>query len=308
MAAYVHYSHLESVKLLYYIITKYLDSKNGEKDKNYYGVVNLEFFSDSLNVINLVQHIKNDGKWKNITQAIWTPRSNAKPIHTLARTIEQGLPYVISNTHNSRILEFLERQKLDIGTEHFLWKHLDKQDVYKNTSWLLYYIDERKTSRHQRSLVKAVLELSSFSEATVKDFRITLDQCEIYNGHFEIFGAPTTFLSINAKLGKSREKDLSLIFNMGVGNVSFAIGQYRDLERSIYSGMAVIKKITDNKKHEPCSYSFDKDRPEDIPDFIWEYFKNKSLIIFEVPEAIHSEKDFVELIEVLYLKSKRNKR
>jgi hypothetical protein len=278
--------HWDAVELVAHIICK-LEQKN-IKEFHDYDVLQkyLEFYS-------------------NIEQAKAASISSLDTTNTLSnliRMIRTKEPVTITKKELTAIEKYIgEENKVPVQLLDVIWRPKSKATLFIGR-WWLYSYDEIDS---EPCIVRSVMTLRPFNKAIIDSLQNDTGNKQRYVGKYHIYGINANYMNIILHTEETEEKDLQMLFYVGSEIPEIALGQYHNVEGTIYSGTAVIERALTRGSTTAKYFKFkDNTEQSEIPTYIWDYFKDKHLNSLRVPAFITSEEKFVKWLE--FHKAKRN--
>lgn len=229
--------------------------------------------------------------------------SSLKTTNTLSglvRRIRTKEPVVLTKSEYNTISNYIGQENpVALQELNITWTPKNKASLFLGR-WWLYSYDELNG---EAGIVRSVIYFKPFNKAVVDSLRNNIGSKQRYVGKYHMYGSDATYMIIAMRTEETIEKDLHMLFYIGAEVPTLSIGQYHNVDGTIFSGTAVIQRSTGRGHTIPKFFPFkDKSADQDtIPSYIWEYFKEKCLNILRVPASITNEEKFIK-----WLKMKRN--
>jgi hypothetical protein len=205
--------------------------------------------------------------------------------------INEGVPKDSSNFYSIEVRNYI-----------FPWFPSKKFFHLQSTIWWLYCYDRSSVDLGNgdvlvEGVTRALLKLNPFGKAELKNYSMGTSKIEDYVGNYSMYGKDEKHISLMLKLKKTNEKDLRILLYVGTDEITFALGQYHNIGRSIYSGTCLLERIQEPISDEKLNVRFfteaisaDKGL---IPKYIWSYFKGRNRNYIRTPCTITNIHDFI---------------
>ncbi len=311
----VHLHHWDAVELFCYLVATYERLDIGIFKDNEVLVDFVGKYSTDPHVYELTEaifgkkqiiapkaEIDEKGKVKKANE-IKSISARRKTVYELTKMIRFEEPVVLPEKTFKNYLDFINKEreeKINIHkTSLKRWEPSKKMRAFENTQWALYYYDEESDKSDGPDIemiggvTRALLRLKPFGKAEIRGYRTTKKDSEIYNGYYSMYGEK--YMLLEMKLGEYREKDLHILFYIGTGSLTLAIGQFHNVGASIYSGTVILEKFTSKSVpayEDADAGTFFPSDHIDLPKHISEFFRDKRRNILRVPSNITSISDF----------------
>jgi hypothetical protein len=220
-----------------------------------------------------------------IAQMVGQDNYYPKALYDLSQEIRFSEPVVRSASRLLLLLKYIEEeytlmQYQPLGS---LWNPNDKQRMFEDSTWALYYYEEYLDSsikKIQTGVTRAIVKLLPFAKLIIKDIDASKGEPgkeEEFKGKYSIYGGSVgQHLLLEGRLGDAQEKNLHILLYIGTGRFEvseIALGQYHDVGQSIYSGTVIMEKIDPEAKDLVPKF-FKKD-DVGVEPVIWDYFRDK---------------------------------
>ena len=220
--------------------------------------LHLKDFQRNVVLNDQLQKYSHEDLYPEITKKIFGTRVNTykdivanhpKSFYELGRKIRQNVSIIISDEEVNAYLQYIDMQEMKADYElHAAWIPSNTQRDWENANLYLYYHHQERddddiNATKFSGVATAILKLSKFGKAEIIGFK----ESECYIGQFSAYGKEEKHLLLEMKLKKNKKKDLHMLFYVGTGQVKFALGQFHNIGRAIYSGTALIESTRTSK-------------------------------------------------------------
>jgi hypothetical protein len=221
-----------------------------------------------------------------------------KALYDLTHNIRYSEPFTPSASLLILLLKYIGESNT-LTTFNLLkeWVPNDKQRTFENTVWHLYYYEEYTefANGHCVSGVsRAIVRLLPFGKLQIDNIDVSHGEPgndEQYRGKFSIYGGKKgNYLLLEARMGSAAEKDLHVLVYIGVGELKqgdIALGEYHNVNDSIYSGTAIIEKMGGSASLESQFFRYGDTQ---IDALFWQYFTDKRQNRIRVKSGINNKK------------------
>lgn len=269
----VFIQHWDAVELFCLVVSKF----KGQSIKLYYDNKTLDSALSYYSVIENGQRLSQD--------TIGTVNT----ISNVVRMIRMREPIVITKNEYDRFIEYLSPlEGVPIQKLETVWEPKYKTTLLRGRWWFYCYdnIDQSP------GITRSVLYLNAFSKAALDSLKTITGAKQRYTGSYHMYGDQATYMMLMMRIDELKANDLHALFYMGSERPELALGQYHNVEISIYSGTAIIEPAL---KRGPLVAKFfpfreKNNHSNEINDHIWAYFEKKRLNTLRVPAGIVNEK------------------
>lgn len=353
MIARVILHHSDATELLCRVVCKYNSSLDKNDSKRIFKKdVTINSLKNSFkDYIDLIDALSSETKCDEIAKVIFKAhKANAhgsKSIYNLSKCVRSKEAFTYGSNVINMLTEYINA-KLDKEDKLYIpkctpaetWAPDKKTNLYEDTIWNLFYWDERVKSQEdstkEQGIVNAYLVLKQFGKAEIYNWNVDKDCQEFYTGYFHFF-QKGEYIILELQTGD--EKHLNMEIYLGSeGLVEMALGQWHNINSTIYSGTLMITRMAEKIEDNPFSPFFisqselektknaKKNKSEsdleksldekdgvarELPSYVINYFKDKRLNSLRV-KAINKVNTLVlwisekELLAKIHAKQKKN--
>ncbi|NID13501.1 hypothetical protein [Fibrivirga algicola] len=219
---------------------------------------------------------------KQIAEKEGISRHYPKALYDLSLEIRFSEPVVRTLDELLLLLIFIgERSSLTNFTALEEWRPSDRQRKFENSRWWLYYYEQYVDPENQTEVVgltRAVVHLKPFAELVINN----IDASEglpgklgTYNGQYSIYGRTGKHLLLQGRLGNDQARDLHILLHIGdeefdAGEI--ALGQFHNVNDTIYSGTIILEKVSQRGSLRPAFFEAGDSQIDSV---YWDFFKEK---------------------------------
>lgn len=278
-------------------------------------IVSRKWSMKDLTDFTLLEEILEASSYIHYVEAVSTKMfgaSNKKLLYELGLKIRNKQPVSLSEYQMNLIKKYLADSKLIIRTENVVdFELTEKQKVYQNTEWVVYFYDEIKSVKEDivclsTGITRALVRLGMFGKVEIDSYSTYYDQPECYHGNYHFYGS-SAYLTFDLRT-ESNEKLLRMELAIGKNSklVELALGQYHNIDGAIYSGTVIMLPLKGGAREEfsPAFIpAIEASNHPEIPNFVWQYLEEKNLNRIRVKFDIFSSSRLIT-----WMKEKRNGR
>lgn len=227
------------------------------------------------------------GKINEAREASFRLLKNRTTLEKMVRMIRYKEPVVLSRKEYDAIMRSIssKAKKIVIPVQdlNVVWAPRQKATLFTGR-WSVYYYEE---IGRVPSVVKAVMTLKPFNKAVIESLSADSGKKEVYTGKYFMYGTDAKYMRLAMKIDGTMEKDLQMFFYIGSNVPEIAMGDYHNVDGTIYCGTAIMQKSLGKGRMTTKFYPFAQ-RSEDIPEYIWQYFEDKHLNRIRIPSQINT--------------------
>lgn len=221
-------------------------------------------------------------------------KQNASAFYNFCRQLHHGEPVILKKEVFEAFVKYIEEEDFAGDTKIICndFKLNQKQREFESTKWWVYFYDEcflpaseNKTVLY-KGVSRAILHLKPFGKAELVRLKKEKNEKRVYTGIYRVC-KHDEYLAFKLKTKKNRERDLRMLFYIGTDNMNLSLGLSANTSDSFYSRTVMMEPInTKIKKQEPGFYckEITKEKNNDLPDYVWAYFKETEKNIIRLPQ------------------------
>ncbi|MGJ1334180.1 hypothetical protein [Sphingobacterium siyangense] len=177
-------------------------------------------------------------------------RFGSRDIYNLGQNIRENIPTILSSNSFNNFRNYLgEAFTLKGKMPQNEWKRDLKIEQFYPSKWNIYYYDEKlghdTIVQHHPVICVGILTLEPFGKASILICNLDQEIEETYTGEYTLIMENLLHLSMRTK--ESGQKMLEISFSIGSdSHVPLAIGIYTNVNRQLYAGTLLIKRLADN--------------------------------------------------------------
>ncbi len=317
----------QAIELFCKVVCKYenlKDQDSFEKKQPPNNPIKIEDFRSNDFLLQTLRRYENPAHFrdfgeiymKKIAEKAGISRYYPKTLYELSREIRYSIPIVRTIDEISLLLIFIDENPRRIPYRVLeAWSPSDKQRMFEGTRWWLYHYEEYIdpfTSKPQPGISRAIVSMKEFAKLTIDNIDASGGEPgrkEKYKGQYSIYkGSKGEYLLLECWLADSHEKDLHILIYIGNDELKsgeIALGQYHNVNNTIYSGTVIMEKVRQQGSLKPA---FFKNRDKSVPTVYWDFFEDKHKNRIRVKSGIKLKETLKTWIEEKRYQAQRRKK
>lgn len=288
-------SQWQAIELFCKVITKY-ENILAEEKKLKIVPIKMDDFSSNEFLLQMLRKYENPVYYRpfgevyirKIASLEGITRYYPKTLYELSHEIRFSIPIVKSMDELSLLLIFIgERNNFMEYKPLNMWIPSERLRRFENTRWWLYYFEDYfdpQTQSFQQGITRACVYFKSFAKLEIQDIDASKGEpgrLEKYTGQYSIHGGlKGVHLLLEGNMGVNLARDLHILLHIGDDELrpgEIAIGQFHNVQSSIYSGTVIMEKYSQRGSIKPEFFKFGDKRIDPV---YWRFFykENKNRI------------------------------
>jgi hypothetical protein len=299
-----HLHHYECLELYCRIISKVEGDTPLSEFKNY------QFLEDKINAsknlvytrsitdqINKCLYQKRIGL--DEVQQLSIPVLGKKTFYELASSVRLKHPFLISESDLKAFSKYLD------NPEYTIHKIPANQGIPSKrewrligTKWTLYHFEEKMFKVNSQDPGEPFVSISSvefdlFNRVKIQSPTTKNSKPEDYLGRYQILNEQFLLLELVTKEGNLKRLRIEVLIGK-YDDFDLVLGQYHNLDNSIYSGTLILIKELQNSIRIPKHVSFSSEEAtEEVPDFVLRYLKDKRMNQLRSPREVFTADNLI---------------